>query len=45
MQIEKAKAGLRENRFAMGLMAGPIKLLSRIQAPQGVGDLPGSHRR
>ena len=45
MQIEKAKAGLRENRFAMGLLAGPMKLMARIQAPQGLGDLPGSNRR
>lgn len=41
MQIEKAKASVRGNRFAQAVLAGPMKLLSRIHAPKGLGDLPG----
>ncbi len=45
MQIEKAKAGLRGNALAQKILAGPLHVLSRIQAPKDVGDLPGSNRR
>ena len=45
MQIEKAKAGLRDNTFAKAVLAGPMKLLSRVRAPKGTGDLPGSTGR
>lgn len=45
MQLEKAKAGLRENRVARALIAGPMKLLAGIKAPVGANDLPGRHRR
>lgn len=45
MQIEKAKAGLRDNAFAQKLLAGPMTLLSRIHAPKDLGDLPGQTGR
>ena len=45
MQIEKAKAGLRDNTFAKAVLAGPMKLLSRVRAPKGTGDLPGTTGR
>ena len=35
MQIEKMKAGARENKLLSGLMAGPMRLLDRVQAPRG----------
>jgi ubiquinone biosynthesis protein COQ9 len=41
MEIEKFKAGLRQNRIASAVMAGPLKLLERISAPERRGDLPG----
>lgn len=40
MQIEKLKAGLRDNRTISGLMAGPLGLLSRIQAPDSGAERP-----
>ncbi len=44
MRFEKAKAQVRDNRFLSGLMAGPAKILDRVQAPSGEGsDLPGGH--
>ena len=45
MQIEKAKASVRGNRFAQAVLAGPMKLLLRIHAPKGLGDLPGQSNR
>jgi ubiquinone biosynthesis protein COQ9 len=41
MEIEKFKAGLRQNRIASAVLAGPLKLLERISAPERRGDLPG----
>jgi ubiquinone biosynthesis protein COQ9 len=41
MSFEKAKAGFRENPFGKALLAGPLKILERVHAPQGVTDLPG----
>ena len=45
MQIEKAKAGLRGNALAQKVLAGPLALLARIQAPKDLGDLPGRNGR
>jgi len=41
MQIEKLKAGLRDNAFGKALFAGPMKILDRIKAPAAHDDLPG----
>ncbi len=41
MQIEKTKARFRENPLGKALMAGPLKVLERIHAPQRPQDLPG----
>jgi ubiquinone biosynthesis protein COQ9 len=41
MQFEKAKARLQENPMAKALLAGPLKLLNRVRAPQQPSDLPG----
>lgn len=41
MSFEKTKAEWRESRLGKALMEGPLKLLERIHAPQGKGDLPG----
>ncbi len=41
MQIEKAKAAVRENPLGKALMAGPMKILERISAPKPLDDLPG----
>lgn len=44
MRFEKAKAQVRDNRFLSGLMAGPAKILGRVQAPsRESSDLPGGH--
>ncbi len=45
MQFEKTKAQLRENPLAKALMAGPMKLLDQIRAPQTSQDLPGCNNR
>lgn len=45
MQIEKAKAGFRANPLGKALLQGPLAFLDRLQAPQGVGDLPGHTSR
>ena len=45
MQIEKAKAVLRDNALAQKVLAGPMALLSRIRAPKDMGDLPGRSGR
>lgn len=34
MQIEKLKGRARDNRLVSGLMAGPLKILARVQAPR-----------
>ena len=41
MQFEKTKAKLQENPLAKTLLAGPLKLLEKIRAPQAASDLPG----
>lgn len=41
MAFEKTKARLRENPVTKALLAGPLKLLERISAPQQPDDLPG----
>lgn len=41
MSFEKAKAGLRENPLGKALLAGPLKILERIHAPERGEDLPG----
>ena len=41
MQIEKAKAAIRENPLGKALMAGPMKILESISAPKPLDDLPG----
>jgi ubiquinone biosynthesis protein COQ9 len=41
MQFEKTKASLRENPLAKALLAGPLKLLAKVRAPQTAQDLPG----
>ncbi len=42
MQFEKLKADMRKNRIVSGLMAGPLKILERVSAPEQRGDLPGA---
>ncbi|HKL04549.1 MAG TPA: COQ9 family protein [Roseovarius sp.] len=44
MQFEKFKAQVRDNKLLSGLMAGPLKILGGIKAPQHRGarpDMPG----
>ncbi len=41
MQFEKVKAGFRANPLGRALLAGPLKVLERIHAPQQRHDLPG----
>ena len=41
MAFEKTKAAFRENPLGKALLAGPLKLLERIHAPQPSQDLPG----
>ena len=40
-QFEKTKAALQANPLAKALLAGPLKLLEKIQAPKPAQDLPG----
>ena len=40
MQFEKTKADFRENPLGKALLAGPLKILERVHAPQRP-DLPG----
>ena len=42
MSFEKTKAAFRENPLGKALMAGPLKILERLNAPKGQHDLPGS---
>jgi ubiquinone biosynthesis protein COQ9 len=44
MQVEKLKAGLRENPLGKALMSGPGKLLEIFRAPQRPDGLPGRHQ-
>jgi ubiquinone biosynthesis protein COQ9 len=41
MQIEKAKAALRENPLSKVLLAGPMKLMDKIRKTDSPDDLPG----
>ena len=41
MRFEKAKASFRENPLGKALMAGPLKVLERVHAPEPRHDLPG----
>lgn len=41
MQVEKAKAAFTANPLGKALLSGPFKVLERIHAPKGTGDLPG----
>jgi ubiquinone biosynthesis protein COQ9 len=41
MNIEKAKASLRENNLAAALLSGPLRFLGKISKPQPRNDLPG----
>lgn len=41
MQIEQARARLRESGFGKALRQGPLRLLERIRAPRKPADLPG----
>jgi ubiquinone biosynthesis protein COQ9 len=41
MQVEKLKAGFRENPLGKAMMAGPGKVLERIRAPKLPDNLPG----
>ena len=41
MRFEATKARFRENPVGKALLAGPLKLLERIHAPQPSQDLPG----
>jgi ubiquinone biosynthesis protein COQ9 len=41
MQFEKTKAKLQANPLAKALLAGPLKLLEKVRAPQTATDLPG----
>jgi ubiquinone biosynthesis protein COQ9 len=41
MQIEKVKAGLRENPLSKLLLAGPMKLMEKVRKPSAPDDLPG----
>lgn len=44
MRFEKAKAGLRDNPVGKALLAGPLKLMERVKAPNLPDDLPGNFR-
>jgi ubiquinone biosynthesis protein COQ9 len=44
MQFEKAKAKARENKALTGLLAGPLRLLETVRAPQDHGGMPGRWR-
>lgn len=41
MQIEKAKAALRDNPLGRALARGPLRALDMIRAPRDTSDLPG----
>ena len=41
MQFEKAKAGFRDNWLGKAFLAGPLKILERVHAPEPARDLPG----
>lgn len=41
MSFEKTKASFRENPLGKALLAGPLKVLERVHAPNGTHHLPG----
>ena len=41
LQFEKTKASFRANPLGKALLAGPLKILERVHAPQRHPDLPG----
>lgn len=41
MRFEKMKAQLRDNDFLSKVLAGPLRALGRIRAPQGMAGMPG----
>jgi ubiquinone biosynthesis protein COQ9 len=41
MSFEATKARFRENPLGKALLAGPLKILERVHAPQRARDLPG----
>lgn len=41
MQIEKAKAAMRENPLAKAILSGPMKMMEKVRAPKRPDDLPG----
>lgn len=41
MAFEAFKAGFRDSRFGKALLAGPLRILDRVHAPEPVQDLPG----
>ena len=41
MAFEKVKAGFRDNPIGKALLAGPLKILAKIHAPEPANDLPG----
>lgn len=41
MQIEKAKAAIKDNAFGKALLAGPAKLMEKWRVPTVPDDLPG----
>jgi len=42
--FEKTKAAINRNPMTKALLAGPLKLLGKIRAPQPSPDLPGHHK-
>lgn len=45
MRFEKFKAQVRENPVLGKLLAGPLRLLSQVRAPEAHNDLPGKINR
>ncbi len=43
-QLEKTKAAIQSNPLAKAILAGPLKLLDKIRAPNDAADLPGHHK-
>ena len=41
MSLEATKTAFRQNALGKALLAGPLKILERVRAPQGRGDMPG----
>ncbi|MBP0482231.1 COQ9 family protein [Sagittula salina] len=41
MRFEKFKAGVRQNRLLSTMLAGPMKVMERVRAPERRDDLPG----